>query len=175
MMPRLLQILAFANVPAGGNAVLPHEINVAGVPAKPDFVAFDAAGFTAVVTDTTCTVTNNNIVPASVNVWLELKHSIPRELGALSTTSLVPRPFIAVGGGGGGSGGSIQEDVFFPINGQTVFTLSQPYVGGFAVVFINGVEYVNTINFTIVGTTLTWLDTPFTLAVTDLLVADYAV
>lgn len=106
MMPRLLQILAFVNVPAGGNAVLPHEINVAGVQAKPDLVAFDAGGFTAVVTETTCTVTNNNAAPASVNVWLELKHSIPRELGATSTTSMVPRPFYVAGGGGGAGAAS---------------------------------------------------------------------
>lgn len=106
MATRLIQVLAFANVPASGNAVLPHDINIHGVPQTPDFAAMDAAGFSIAATPTQVTVTNNNAAPASVNVWLELKHSTPRQLGqaptGLSQPSLSPRPFVAAAGSGGG-------------------------------------------------------------------------
>ena len=78
---------------------------------------------------------------------------------------------LSVGSGGGSS--TIQEDIFAPANLQTVFTLSQTWSGGFAIVFVNGIEYVLGSDFTIVGTTLTWLDVPFTLALSDRLAVDY--
>lgn len=105
MATRLIQIVAFANVGPGATVALPHQINVNEVPEAPDFVAPDEPGFTIVVTATQVSVTNNNVAPTSVNVWLELKHTIPRQLGAVQTISLVPRPFIVSGGGAGGGGG----------------------------------------------------------------------
>lgn len=69
---------------------------------RPDFVATDATGFAVTVTPTQVSVTNNNAAPASVNVWLELKHSIPRQLGALP--NLIPQPFVSQGGAAGGGG-----------------------------------------------------------------------
>lgn len=98
MATRLIQVLAFLNVPASGSVALPHQININGFPKKPDLVAADTTGFTIVATTTQVTVTNNNIAPASVNVWLELKHSIPRELGGLANLS--PQPFVFASGGG---------------------------------------------------------------------------
>ncbi|MEX2716765.1 MAG: hypothetical protein Q6370_010730 [Candidatus Sigynarchaeota archaeon] len=77
-----------------------HDINVNGVRRRPDYVAADAAGFTVTVTDSQVSVTNNNTTAASVNVWLELIHTIPRELGGLP--NLVPQPFIASSGTAGG-------------------------------------------------------------------------
>jgi hypothetical protein len=102
MATRLLQVLSFANVPASGNAMLVHQINVNGVPKRPDFTALSAQGFSVVVTTTTVTVTNNNAAPASVDVWLELKHTIPRQLGSSQITDLSPQPFNASGGGTAG-------------------------------------------------------------------------
>lgn len=100
MATRLIQVVTFANVPAAGAAALPHNINIKGTQYKPDFVALDTPGFTVVVTATTVTVTNTTEDAASVGVWLELKHTIPRQLGALP--NLTPQPFIAAAGAGGG-------------------------------------------------------------------------
>lgn len=106
MADRLIQVVSFLNVAPAASVPLPHQININGVPQAPDFVAMDVAGFSVAVTATTVTVTNNNDAPASVNVWLELKHSIPRQLGTaptgLSQPGLTPRPFVAATGGGGG-------------------------------------------------------------------------
>jgi len=111
MADRLIQILTFVDVPGGGGAVpLPHQININGIPQVPDFVALDVGGFAIAVTTTTCTVTNNNVDPVTVNVWLELKHSIPRVLGAVQTTELTPRPFVAAAGGGGGGTSPWERD-----------------------------------------------------------------
>lgn len=107
MGTRLLQTVSFANVPAAGTVALPHNININGRQYRPDFVATDVGGFDVAVTDTQVSVTNNNDAPASVDVWLELKHSIPRQTDAVA--SLTPRPFI-VGGGGGGGGASLIVD-----------------------------------------------------------------
>jgi hypothetical protein len=123
MSTRLLQIVSFANVAPAVTVVLPHQINVNDIPEVPDFVAGDANGFTIAVTTTTVSVTNNNATPASVNVWLELKHSIPRQLGALP--DLTPRPFIASGGAPASSGGGPSTVVeyleeFINVNGFLV-------------------------------------------------------
>lgn len=110
MADRLIQILSFANVPGGGGvAVLPHAINVHGIPTAPDFVALDVGGFAIAVTATNVTVTNNNDSPTNVNVWLELKHSVTRVLGAAQTTTLAPRPFVAAAGGSGGGGDTLWQ------------------------------------------------------------------
>lgn len=101
MSTRLIQVVAFVNVAPAGTVALPHDLNINGVAKKPDYVAADASGFTIAVTATQVSVTNNGAAPASVNIWLELKHSIPRELGALA--NLTPQPFVAAAGGGGGA------------------------------------------------------------------------
>lgn len=126
MADRLIQVLAFANVAAGGGvAVLPHDINASGTALVPDFVAFDVPNFTAVVTSTTVTVTNHGPAIASVNVWLELKHSIQRAFGGVQITSLVPRPFIA--SGGTGSSSASPEQVFrYVANGTETDEITVP-------------------------------------------------
>ncbi len=65
-------------------------------------------------------------------------------------------------------------DGFTPTPAQTVFTLSQvPIPGGLALVTVNGIEYEQGTSWTLVGTTLTWLNAPFSLGVTDRLVVRY--
>jgi len=117
MATRLIQIVPFTAVPASGTVALPHQINVNGVPEKPDFVAADTAGFTVTVTAAQVSVTNNGASPASVNVWLELKHTTSRQLGTVPDTlypSLIPRPFVVASGGGSGGGGSTYAFVYQP-------------------------------------------------------------
>lgn len=109
---RLLQTVTFTNVAPAATVVLPHDINVDGVAKIPDFVATDAPGFTVAVNATTVTVTNTTGAPASVNVWLELKHSIPRQLSG-GVANLVPQPFVvAAGSGGGGGGGEAGAEIY---------------------------------------------------------------
>jgi hypothetical protein len=70
-----------------------------------------------------------------------------------------------------------QQDPFTPTLGQTVFSLSQAFLGtpGISLVLVNNLAYVEGTNYTISGTTLTWLDTPFTLDGSDSLVAVYQI
>lgn len=101
---RLLQIVKFVNVAPADTVTLPHNINVDGAPKIPDFIAGDVGGFTITADATTVTVTNTNPAMASVDVWLELKHTIPRQLSG-GVANLDPQPFVAAAGGGGGGGG----------------------------------------------------------------------
>lgn len=105
MASRLLQIIAFSNVGAGGQSSQAHALNIEGTAVVPDFVALDNADFEIVSVSTTAvTVQNNGGAPASCNVWLERKHTIDRALGG-AILNLTPQPFVVTGGGGGGGGG----------------------------------------------------------------------
>jgi hypothetical protein len=131
MNTRLIQIVASGVVGPSATVVLPHQVNINGTPQKPDFVAADASGFTISVTDTDVSITNNGGSPASVNVWLELKHTIERELGlGAQTTSLVPRPFVAATGGGGGNDRSL---LALPASWSSVADLVQNTFTNFAI------------------------------------------
>lgn len=60
-------------------------------------------------------------------------------------------------------------------NGQTAITLSQtPKDANDVVLIVNGIQYALTTDYTISGTTLTWLDTDFTLETTDKVSVEYA-
>lgn len=95
---QLLQILQFGPVAPGATQILPHNININGVPQIPDLVMCDQAGVRLNVTPTTVEFENNtgeNIGQSFV--WLELKHSMPRELGKAfgdPFDGMTPRPFI---------------------------------------------------------------------------------
>lgn len=134
---------------------MPHNININGVPQTPDFAAMDAAGFSIAATPTQVTVTNNNAAPASVNVWLELKHSIPRQLGqaptGLSQPSLSPRPFVpAAGGGGGGDTTSLVGGIFyqvqFDLTSQLVKSDTSAYTRSLAVAVNSPGSYTVTVS-----------------------------
>lgn len=57
---------------------------------------------------------------------------------------------------------------FVPALAQTVFTMSgSPTPTIQPILTVNGVEYEKGVNYTISGSTLTWLDTPFTLDASD--------
>lgn len=57
-----------------------------------------------------------------------------------------------------------REETFTPSSSQTVFALAAtPLVPNDTSMFINTVKYLYTIDFTVVGANVTWLDGPFTL------------
>ena len=69
----------------------------------------------------------------------------------------------------------IVENLTITSNGQTGFALAQtPKDVNDVTVKVNGLSYAITTDYTISGTTLTWLDTDFTLATTDVLTVEYA-
>ena len=86
------------------------------------------------------------------------------------------------GGGGvvsleaGGTTATFEQKTFIPTLGQTVFSLTTAYVGagGYSTMAVNNIGgYEEGINYTISGTVLTWLNTPFTLDGTDRVVSDH--
>jgi hypothetical protein len=69
----------------------------------------------------------------------------------------------------------IQETFTITTNGQTVFSLTQtPKDTANVIFFVNGIAYNITIDYTVVGTTLTWLNVDFTLQTSDRVTAEYA-
>lgn len=66
------------------------------------------------------------------------------------------------------------EDEFIPTLGQVTFILSTTPTDAFSFsLHVNGVVYDDISDFIVSGTTLTWLNTPFSLDTTDQLIAKY--
>lgn len=71
------------------------------------------------------------------------------------------------------AGGAWFEDEFSPTAGQTVFALTQaPSDANSIQVYVNGVLYDDVTDYTVAGSTLTWLD-PFVLEVGDKVLVRY--
>lgn len=66
------------------------------------------------------------------------------------------------------------RDGFTPTAGQTEFTLSEDPNGGLVDLYVNGVLYVLDVDYTVSGTTLTWLE-PFELEADDVVLAAYVI
>jgi hypothetical protein len=80
---------------------LPHEINVNGVPVKPDLIFRDNGNFAIVsCTTTALTVQNNGVGVGTLNAWLEHQHTIDRAYGDKALQDLTPQPFIPASGAG---------------------------------------------------------------------------
>lgn len=89
-----------------------------------------------------------------------------------------PHPEFApdVAGSGGGGGATFQQDSFVALAAQTLFTLSMTYLAsGLSIIIVNGIVYAQGTDYTIAGTTLTWLNTPFVLVGGESVVAKYQI
>jgi hypothetical protein len=83
-------------------------------------------------------------------------------------------PFFPPGGTGGGGANALQNEQFIPVDDQTVFNLAS--VPTSAVIFtVNGVAYEDTVDFTVVGNVVTWLDTDFQIKAGDAVQVYYLV
>lgn len=72
------------------------------------------------------------------------------------------------------SGLTRNRDVFTPAPAQTVFVLSSaPSDPSQTMLFVNNVKYLITTDFTVSGSTLTWLDTEFALDASDVVEVIY--
>ena len=69
--------------------------------------------------------------------------------------------------------GLLYRDGYTPTVGQTVFTLTNTPSDTSVEMFVNGVRYRHGIDYTVTGTTVTWLDTLFTLDGSDRVVITY--
>jgi hypothetical protein len=76
--------------------------------------------------------------------------------------------------GTGPGGATFQVDPFTAAPLQTAFVLSAvPAVSADVLVWVNGVLYELGVDYTVVGTALTWLNTLFTLGAPDVVIAYY--
>lgn len=112
MATQLFSIVRFVNVAPGGMAVLPHGLAWSApgggeLPQTPDFMTADLAGWTVTADDTNVTVTNNQAVAASTDIWCWLINTPDRAFGDAAIKELVPRPFVLNQGGSGGVGSDI--------------------------------------------------------------------
>lgn len=113
------QLFQIIPVTVGAGATIPfsHNMNINGIPVRPDRVEFDTTAAGLVVTaTTTTTITINNPTgaPLTGNVLLEVWHSMLRAFGIGSSNgfaTLSPQPFV-VGGGGGGGGSTGDPETF---------------------------------------------------------------
>lgn len=84
------------------------------------------------------------------------------------------QPASTTGGGGGAGEDHHQTDQFTATSKQTVFSLSDTPVDPDDVeLTVNGIEYANGSDFSVSGTTVTWLDVLFTLSAGDCIIIDY--
>lgn len=121
--------------------------------------------------------TSQSLIITPVTVSLESKSNLSfydNTITGLLSAVNVQDAIDEIAGMVGGAGLVPQKDTFVPIAAQTIFTLSFT-PGGMStfLLTLNGLEQEEGINYTVSGTTLTWLNFPFVLAVTDLLIIHY--
>lgn len=98
-MNKLIAEIAFPIIAAGDSHTLRHGLRLNDADMAPDLGLLDAAGFVASADAVYITVTNQNLTPASVNVFLWRMHSVVRCCD--DPASFL---FFATAGGAGGSG-----------------------------------------------------------------------
>lgn len=128
MATRLHQVLTFAAVAPGGIVTLPHSLNVNSVAVLPDFIFRDNGDFAVLGASTTdVTVQNNGAGVGTLNAWLFVLHTIERDFGASSVTSLLPQPFIPAASGSGGGGATVITFRYVAVGGETDFMVTLPF------------------------------------------------
>lgn len=69
--------------------------------------------------------------------------------------------------------GDYLRNTFIPTLAQTIFTLSTSSISGYYFLTVNGLIQTVNVDYTISGTTLTWLNVDFSLSITDILIFYY--
>lgn len=83
-------------------------------------------------------------------------------------------PVAATGGVGPGDDHHQTDNFTVATDGETSFTLSQtPADINDVEMTVNGIEYTNGVDFTVVSTSVTWNDILFTLRAGDMITFDY--
>jgi hypothetical protein len=115
----LKNVLSFTGLAIGVPAVLPHRLNVNGIPVLPDLVAGNGPNFTIVATATDITVTRTASAAALVDIYVEHWHTVEDVIPKTPTPTFIGlTPFIIASGDGGSGSGAItsieDEDVVVP-------------------------------------------------------------
>lgn len=101
--------LSYLAVAAGGQATLPHHIQLNDTNIQPDHIDIENPSFDYVSsTTTTVTMINNSLAPASCRILCELWHTIERVFGD-GSQNLPAKPFISRGSSGGGGSASTAQ------------------------------------------------------------------
>jgi hypothetical protein len=91
-----------------------------------------------------------------------------------SSDWMITGAYLPTTGGGGGALDHHQTDQYTAMALQTVFALTRvPADSADVVMHINGQRQRNGIDFTVIGTTITWLDVQFTLSGGDAVQLDF--
>lgn len=103
MATRLKNVLNFVNVAAGGQAVLPHNLNWGPRAVVPDRIVALSTGWAITADATNVTVTNLSGAVASLTCFVESWHTFERAFGASATVALTPQPIIEFASSSGGA------------------------------------------------------------------------
>lgn len=104
--------IVFSNVTPGMSATLAHGLSIHAHNVRPDEIKLDYPGFTATATDTTVTVTNNNLLAASCTALCEYWHTLERDM---RPDPLTVDAFVA----STGLGTAASTALFFPYRAAT--------------------------------------------------------
>lgn len=91
--------------------------------------------------------------------------AVPNNVTIIDTWSGIGRWLVETSGGGGGSPLQAPNQSVL-VNGQVAFVLPALPSGDVAM-FVNGVQYRQGVDYTVVGVNVTWLNVPFALVTTD--------
>lgn len=91
--------------------------------------------------------------PAPVGGMTQLFMGATNHVSAIKSNGTIVD--LELGSGGGGTGLQLAHQSYTPTASQTLFSLAQAPAGQ-AIVFLNGIEYTENVDFTVVGALLTW-------------------
>lgn len=91
--------------------------------------------------------------------------AVPDNVNVIDTWSGFGRWLVETAGGGGG-GPIITDNQPVVAPGQVAFVLPSLPTGD-VIMFVNGVQYREGVDYTVIGLNVTWLNVPFVLAITD--------
>lgn len=107
----LKNVLSFTGLVVGVPVVLPHRLNVNGIPVLPDLVAANGANFTITATALNITVTRTAPAAAAVDIYTEHWHTFEDVIPKTPTPTFIGlTPFIIASGDGGSGGGGIPQN-----------------------------------------------------------------
>ncbi len=107
----LKNVLQFTGLVVGVPAVLPHRLNVNGIPVLPDLVAANGPNYTIVASATNITITRTAPAAAAVDIYIEHWHTFEDVIPKTPTPTFIGlTPFIIASGDGGSGGGGVGQN-----------------------------------------------------------------
>lgn len=108
------------------------------------------------------------------NVLLQVQGELAQNYAWAAKLGVISLP--PIGNPTATSVAEFQQDSFTAIPAQVLFTLTTSfYPNGLSIIIVNGLVYTQGADYTISGTTLTWLNTPFTFVGGESVVVKYQI